>query len=78
MSTNPIPPMPVDPEGSRTHPDNPDPDMPDIVDPGTEEQDVGTRPDDDSPLEQPATNPDAPDDAENPDDQLPRWSEDEQ
>jgi hypothetical protein len=41
---------------------NPDPDLPDLVDPGIDDQPgIGVRPDDDSPLEQPATNPDAPD-----------------
>jgi hypothetical protein len=72
MSTNPIPPVPVGPGDSR-NPDNPDPDMPDLVDPAAEEETpVGTRPDDDSPLEQPASNPDAPDE-EDPNEQLPRW-----
>ena len=72
MSTNPIPPTPVGPGDSR-NPDNPDPDMPDLVDPGIDEEpDVGTRPDDDSPLSQPASNPDLPDE-EDPNDQLPRF-----
>ncbi|MFG1818834.1 hypothetical protein ACGFIF_34085 [Kribbella sp. NPDC049174] len=71
MSTNPIPPVPVGP-GDSQNPDNPDPDMPDLVDPTVEEETtVGTRPDDDSPLSQPASNPDQPE--ENPDDQLPRF-----
>lgn len=68
MSTNPIPPMPVGPGDSR-NPDNPDPDTPDLVDPAVEEETtVGTRPDDDSPLSQSASNPD-----EDPNDQLPHW-----
>jgi hypothetical protein len=46
--------------------------MPDLVDPAAEEETtVGTRPDDDSPLSQPAPDPDKPE--ENPDDQLPHW-----
>ncbi|MEV0286344.1 MULTISPECIES: hypothetical protein [unclassified Kribbella] len=71
MSTNPIPPVPVGPGDSR-NPDNPDPEMPDLVDPSIDEgTTVADRPDDDSPLEQPASNPDAPD--EDPNDQLPHW-----
>jgi hypothetical protein len=71
MSTNPIPPVPVGPGESR-NPENPDPDMPDLVDPAAEEETtVGTRPDDDSPLAQPAPGPDQPD--EDPNDQLPHW-----
>jgi hypothetical protein len=59
--------------GDSRNPENPDPEMPDLVDPGLDEDpDVTTRPDDDSPLSQPASNPDRPDE-ENPDDQLPRW-----
>jgi hypothetical protein len=63
--------MPVGP-GDARNPDNPDPDTPDLVDPAVEEETtVGTRPDDDSPLSQPAPNPDLPD--EDPNDQLPNW-----
>jgi hypothetical protein len=72
MSTNPIPPTPVGP-GATRNPDNPDPDLPDIVDPGIDEEPaVETRPGDDSPLSQPATNPDLPDE-EDPNEQLPRF-----
>ncbi|WP_165556171.1 hypothetical protein [Kribbella pittospori] len=41
-------------------PENPDPDVPDLVDPDTETPDVGDRPGDDSPLTQPAPNPGPP------------------
>ena len=61
MSTNPIPPVP--PTGRRG---------PRQPGPRHQDPDIGTRPDDDSPLTEPVPdNPDTPD--ENPDDQLPRW-----
>ncbi|TWD81260.1 hypothetical protein FB561_2371 [Kribbella amoyensis] len=60
MSTNPIPPVP--PTGPGSDPDE----NPDLVDPvGT--PDISGRPGDDSPLSQPAPNPD-----EDPNEQLPR------
>ena len=61
MSTNPIPPIPPVGPGS-------DPDNPDLVDPGLDNPDVGTRPGDDSPLSIPE--PENPD--EDPNEQLPR------
>jgi len=61
MSTNPIPPIP--PVGPGSNPDE----NPDLVDPGTENPDIGIRPGDDSPLSIPQPTPD-----EDPDEQLPR------
>ncbi|ADB29825.1 hypothetical protein Kfla_0704 [Kribbella flavida DSM 17836] len=64
MTTNPIPAVPPVGPGS-------DPQNPDLVDPGLDQPDVGTRPGDDSPLSQPVSTPES-DPDENPDDQLPR------
>jgi hypothetical protein len=61
MSTNPIAPIP--PMGPGSDPDE----NPDLVDPGTENPDVGIRPGDDSPLSIPEPTPD-----EDPNEQLPR------
>jgi hypothetical protein len=52
MSTNSIP--PISPEGPGSEPDQ----NPDLVDPGTENPDIGTRPGDDSPLSIPQPTPD--------------------
>jgi hypothetical protein len=68
MSTNPIPVPPVIPGGPV---ENPDPDNPDLVDPGLDDPAVGVRPGDDSPLSQPAGEPE-PDADEDPNEQLPR------
>ncbi|GAA1589902.1 hypothetical protein GCM10009789_49400 [Kribbella sancticallisti] len=66
MSTNPIPPVP--PMGPGSDPDS----NPDLVDPGLDNPDIGTRPGDDSPLSVPEPdNPDNPDE-EDPNEQLPR------
>ncbi len=66
MSTTPVPPVPPMGPGS-------DPDNPDLVDPNTENPDIGTRPGDDSPLTEPVPKPGP--DEENPDDQLPHWED---
>jgi hypothetical protein len=59
MSTNPIPPVPPFGAGN-----------PDLTDPDLEKPDVGTVPDNEGPLSQPVTDPEA--DDEDPNDQLPR------
>lgn len=62
MSTTPVPPVP--PMGPGRDPD--------LVDPDTENPDLGTRPGDDSPLTEPVRKPGS-DEEEDPNEQLPHW-----